>query len=375
MESNKSILHLVSYYNQSLLFRTLFLELSKLGFDQKIICPHLVPNSQRTCDSIEIYSKRLWGRWTKLSFSLKIYVHKLYVSSLLNHDKPDLIHAHTLYSDGFVANKIARKHNIPYIITVRGTDTKVFARYLPHLNSHARRVLSDARQIIFLGTASRVELERQLKCTLPDEKVRIIPNGVDQFWLNNRHSKTRVDSEVINVLSVGAVSPRKNHILLIRSINEINKSGAVKRFKLTIVGDDNSQYAKWLKRTADITDVEFTGAIGKEALLDQYRNATIFALLSKIETFGLVYLEALTQGLPILYTKGEGFDGWDTSGKWGYACDITNSEDVKSKLLLLSRQPRSANIESELVSLESTFSWPVVGHKIANVYRERNIIP
>ena len=50
------------------------------------------------------------------------------------------------------------------------------------------------------------------------------------------------------------------------------------------------------------------------------------------ETFGLVYVEAMSQGLPIIYTKGQGIDGYFEDGKVGYPVNTKDSNDIVKKL-------------------------------------------
>ena len=59
----------------------------------------------------------------------------------------------------------------------------------------------------------------------------------------------------------------------------------------------------------------------------------IFILPSIHETFGLVYAEALSQGLPIIYTRGQGFDGHFEEGEVGYSVDCYDYEEISNKVL------------------------------------------
>jgi len=69
----------------------------------------------------------------------------------------------------------------------------------------------------------------------------------------------------------------------------------------------------------------------KEKLLSIYRNHQIFAMPSKHETFGLVYIEALLQGLPILYSRNEGIDGMYGS-EIGEAVKNSSIEEIELRL-------------------------------------------
>ena len=56
-------------------------------------------------------------------------------------------------------------------------------------------------------------------------------------------------------------------------------------------------------------------------------------MLSIMETFGLVYAEAMSQGLPIIYTKGQGFDEQFDEGKVGYHADCFNIEEIVKRII------------------------------------------
>ena len=66
----------------------------------------------------------------------------------------------------------------------------------------------------------------------------------------------------------------------------------------------------------------------KEQLIAEYRRADLFVLPSLAESFGLVYAEALSQGVPVLYSAGQGFDKQFPEGYVGYCMDAREPEAV-----------------------------------------------
>ncbi len=70
-----------------------------------------------------------------------------------------------------------------------------------------------------------------------------------------------------------------------------------------------------------------------QALMPLYREADVFLLPSRRETFGLVYAEAISQGLPVLYGRGQGFDGQFEDGRVGYAVDPDDPVAIADKVL------------------------------------------
>ncbi|MDT4011637.1 glycosyltransferase, partial [Staphylococcus simulans] len=72
----------------------------------------------------------------------------------------------------------------------------------------------------------------------------------------------------------------------------------------------------------------FLGKKGKQNIVEIMKNMLVFIMVSFTETFGLVYLEALTQNLPVIYTKNEGFDKYFEEGYVGYSVNPTNNNEL-----------------------------------------------
>ena len=103
------------------------------------------------------------------------------------------IHATTLFSDGMVAMELHRKYGIPYIVAVRNSDVNVFLRYMPHLWWVHRAVLESAAKVVFITPNLRQRLLNhptlcKMKTTTADKSI-VIPNGVNEFWINHLHTE------------------------------------------------------------------------------------------------------------------------------------------------------------------------------------------
>src|SRR5690606_9754782 len=112
------------------------------------------------------------------------------------------------------------------------------------------------------------------------------------------------------LLYVGKFNKGKNIIALQNAVISINKSKAHKVTLHLVGGGGNRE-----KQVLDIAKknpkyFRVHGVIGdKKALQNIYKYCHVFTMPSRKETFGLVYIEALLQGLPILFTRDEGIDG------------------------------------------------------------------
>ena len=113
---------------------------------------------------------------------------------------------------------------------------------------------------------------------------------------------------VFKILFVGRISKEKNLMRLIEAVLKLRK--VFKNVELTIVGSLGNDQKKILPLIQKNTGVvNYLGPVSsKNQLLEIYREHHLFAMPSLIETFGLVYIEALSQGLPVLFTENQGID-------------------------------------------------------------------
>ncbi|MFP3344631.1 glycosyltransferase, partial [Halomonas sp. SIMBA_159] len=82
-----------------------------------------------------------------------------------------------------------------------------------------------------------------------------------------------------------------------------------------------------------LDNVDFAGHISDAIKLKgMYEKSDIFILPSFKETFGIVYVEAMASGLPILYSRNQGIDGYFEEGKVGYSIDPYSVKDIEKKL-------------------------------------------
>ena len=105
-------------------------------------------------------------------------------------------------------------------------------------------------------------------------------------------------------------------------------------------------------------------------LIEEMRSSDIFVMVSSPETFGLVYVEALSQGLPIVYAKGQGFDGFYDDGLVGYPAVAGNVESIASALKFVMDNYPSMTSRIINLPLDEDFNWPNIAAKYMDLYNE-----
>lgn len=282
----------------------------------------------------------------------------------------DIAHATTLFSDGALALKLNEQFNIPYIVAVRGSDVSTFFTYRKDLYFLARKILLKASKIIFISASLKHNFFQnsfinKLRPKINDKCV-IINNGLDSLWLDDIQPKKKITPS--KLLYIGNFDVNKNIVKLIEAVVLAQKKH--KDLTLDLVGGGGKDHEKVVAAIeTNKSLVTYHGAIyDKEKLKQVYSNAHILAMTSISETFGLVYVEALTQGLPIICSKNQGIDG-TFKGKVG---EFVNPHAVTSIAEAIERMISDyQNYEIDELNF-SQFDWKLIADNYLNTYQ--NII-
>jgi len=279
----------------------------------------------------------------------------------------DLVHAHSLFSMGGIALKLKKEKNIDYIVAVRSTDVNLFFKYIFYLRGIGIQIMKEAKKIVFISPAYKeFIINRYIPCELRDyinQKSIIVPNGVNHFWLQNKYTKFECkDKKKINLIYVGDFSKNKNINASINVAKELKELGYNINFSIIGSGGNSEYKIKKLARiNKDIVKI-YARIEDREKLLNMYRKSDIFIMPSFHETFGLVYIEAMSQGLPIIYTKGQGIYGYFKDGKVGYSINPKDISDIVRKIEMIIHNYN--RISKNCYNLVENFSW----NKIAKIY-------
>lgn len=279
----------------------------------------------------------------------------------------DCLHAHSLFSNGYIAMKTHFKYNIPYIVTVRDTDLNIFFKYMPHLRSTGLKIISNAEKVVFLSNPYKEELIRkfvpsELKNATMEKSV-VIPNGIDSFWLENKsRGKTMENKNKPGLLHVGLINKRKNTGAVIDTMEIMRKRGYEPFYTLVGEIEDYGEY----KKLSRLKYTRYINPVPKEELLEIYRENDILVMPSFTETFGLVYAEAMSQGLPVIYTRDQGFDKRFADGEVGYGVDCNSPDEIAERVMDIC--DNYSDISKTAVEKCVAFDWKIITGDYVKLY-------
>lgn len=366
------ILYLCTYYHRAMIFRDSMDRLKNLGHNVKafnaVVKGAKVDEKYKKIMDEAVVHKECFTKWDRY-----FYFHKQnkFYNSLcksINVKNYDILHSHTLFNGGYVAYKIKKQLGIPYIVSVRNTDINVFLK-IPFFKVIANKIVKNASGIQFLSEPYKNNfinnyIIEDYKDSV-NKKSIVIRNGLESFWLENKNNGKQIDlNQPINILCVGKIDKNKNIETTINAIEILIDEGYKVNF--TVVGQvvDKEIHDK-------IINSKFTKVINylpKEELLKIYRQNDIYVTPSIYESFGRVYAEAMTQGLPVIYSKGQGFDGIFPDGVVGYSVPSKNPEYIADCIKRTIHHYSS--ISTACIKYSDEFDWSNITVQLEQFYKK-----
>ena len=259
----------------------------------------------------------------------------------------DLIHAYGFYVTTSLAAGLAAKiRGIPFVITANDADVGLLASIWEKLCGKLYRMtfgkllVSCADRVVAVSEANRDDIVGKLG--VKPDKVVVAPNGLD-FEIFEREAnvpefrkKHGVDGPLI--LFVGRITKHKGIQFLIEAAPSILKEFPTARFM--IVGEDYGyleNLTKMVEKLGIGNHVIFLSGLSQDEIVQAYKSADIFVLPSTLEAFGLVVVEAMASGTPVVASNYGGIRCLVRDGVNGFLFEVENVPDLASKILVLLR--------------------------------------
>ncbi len=216
----------------------------------------------------------------------------------------DVIDAHYVYPDGFAAVLLGKMFKRPVVVSARGTDINLYPKF-PIIKRLIQYTLRHSDHIISVSSALK---EIMLCLGVPDEKITVIPNGIDKkkfFCMDQKvcRQKVGISCKQKVLLSIAALIELKGHHILIDAIKLLASRNQLD-FKTYIIGtgDWELKLHTQIKQSGLMDRVFLVGQVPNDELIYWYNAADIFFLGSSREGWPNVISEALACGTPVIAT-------------------------------------------------------------------------
>ncbi len=233
------------------------------------------------------------NRWGLIKW-VKAYV--THIRDYINqYGAPELIHAHT-YLGAMVAEELQKDFTIPYIVTEHYTGW-MDGSIRKHHRELGAEALNGAKKVLAVSKSLKDAIQPWI-----NQEIEVSPNFIDiEIFKPDASEK----SEDLEILGVGDLIPRKQWDHLIKAYASIHQD--IRNSKLTIIGEGplRGELEGLIRILKMESRIHLVGRKSKCEVAHAMQQASLLVHTSHTETFGLIYLEALACGLPVIsYDNG-----------------------------------------------------------------------
>jgi glycosyltransferase involved in cell wall biosynthesis len=357
--------------------KTFHKELTGLGHEVTVVAPEYHRDDSRYPWLYRVPSRNIPFDPEDRMMKRK-YVHALFET--LQKDKYDIVHIQTPFIAHNVGIELARKSQIPVVETYHTHFEACLHHYLPVVPRPVTRLAArwfNRRQCnrvdgLIVPTRTIQDLLTSQGIHVP---IEVIATGIDDFFFTQGdgarfRSTHNIEHERPVLVHIGRIAYEKNIDFLLHSLDVIRKT--IPDILLILAGEGPAKnHLQALARTLRLeNNILFVGYLDRAtALLDCYSAGDVFIFSSKIETQGLVLLEAMAQGIPVVSVSSLGTGDILNAGKGSLIAE-ENTGDFSGKVVQLLLNPRlHARLSSEARDYARSWSAREFAVKKENFYR------
>ncbi|NDJ52807.1 MAG: glycosyltransferase family 1 protein [Chloroflexi bacterium] len=301
----------------------------------------------------------------------------------------DVIHSHYWLS-GLVAKRIQANWHAP-VLQMFHTLGEMKNRIAQDGGEGAsrtriraeRHIMQQADRIIAATPAERIQLLWLYGADM--QKIEIIPPGVnvERFCpISRTQARTALDISLADrlLLFAGRIERLKGLDTLLEAMAILNHPDApnVDGLTLTIIGGELDSQDPELERLQTMRDqlglhnvVSFVGAKDQDALHYYYSAAEMVIMPSQYESFGMVALEAMACGTPVIASEVGGLAYLVQDGVTGFHVPSAAPRELADKIhLLLTHEGLNAELSEAAVRVARGYAWPLIADRIERLYQE-----
>jgi len=317
-------------------------------------------------------------RYPIIPFSEKLNYHGWVRMMLLFYDQyyrqfghPDIIQVHSSLWAGVVASQIHKRHKVPYVITEHrsrfvGNSSEALNMFRPWYTGPLQEAFRGAAAIISVSPALQakiIEIYPRAR-----EKMDVIFNMVDTGFFTPPSEKT-TSGKPFRLFSLAYLEPVKGMDTLLEALKICNDRFPGK-FELTIGGDGSERHylEKYCADHRIAKQVRFTGMLNRDQVREEMRSADAFVLPSRFEAFGVVYIEAMACGVPVIATRAGGPESFVIPGT-GLLIEPNKPEELTNAIYKLHADVHQYSPQYIREYAEKNFSRQGIANKYITLYQ------
>lgn len=268
------------------------------------------PISEREINGIKVIELQhfAFALFKLARLTTKMFYHKydkIYNYTIKKYGIPNKLYAHFCFPTGFVAAKLSKCYHIPFVVMEH--HSIFFRDKLPHfIRIQTKNAIMKSDAFICVSEALKVAITNHTGC--PKGKLLVINNIIDKSFL---YVGPQI-KESFCFFSAGNLVKVKRFDLLISAAAILVNKGHDFCIRIAGQGSEYDILKKQVEKLHLINHIQFLGRLSKHEMLTEYSFCDAFILVSRKETYGVAYREALLVGRPVISSDNGGIhEGWD----------------------------------------------------------------
>jgi glycosyltransferase involved in cell wall biosynthesis len=295
-------------------------------------------------------------------------IQELYNDNIAGKIEIDIIHAHCCVWAGYAAMRLSEKTKIPYVITEHATLFKLHSDKISQINNNCiKEAFQKASKVICVSGEFRKLISRYR-----DEKdIEVVGNVVDcelfrPYSDNNNHSD--ITFLTVCYMETEEQLYKKGIDILLKAWQIVIKSYPTAKIIIGGGGHAQAKVLEWC-REYNITDsVEMAGSLERTQVAEYMNKCGFFVLPSRYETFGVVYIEAMACGKPVIAVKNGGPDDFVKEFN-GILIEPENVQELAKAMCMLIRNRDKYNPDAISEYVKQNFSSQAIAGRIVQIYQ------
>jgi|LSQX01.1.fsa_nt_gb glycosyltransferase involved in cell wall biosynthesis len=302
------------------------------------------------------------GRVPKLILNKirEIALRRLYSKVVAKYGKPDIIHSHFL-EIGYASINALKEHEIPIVLTEHLSSMN--QNELPaYLNRIGRLTYPQVSRVLTVSSLLSNSIIKNFKT----ENI-VVPNIIDSSSFS--YDKNKSKSDGFNFISTGGLIKRKGMDLLIKAFYDAFKNKVDVRLFIYGEGPERKNLENLINELKLSNQVFLMGLKDRKVIANKMKESHCFVLASKLETFGVVYIEAMATGLPVIATKCGGPEDFVNRDN-GILISVNNQRQLSMAMQDMKNNIGIYNNEKISSEIRMKYSPESVASQLTDIYLE-----
>ena len=335
--------------------------------------------AEETINGVKIYRLGKGTKWDKFFLPRRIYKKALEL-----HQQKKFALAH-----GIIANHatlgamwFTNKTNVPFLLTEQSGDSDFYMwSRMWFAYPWFKKIYNSAKHVHVI---SKYLKKRVMNFGMPENKISVIPNGIDLKLFNQQFSLVQKNAlrKKYNILPQEKIIFTASRLVYKNAIEDLVKAVALLKltpqisegltYKLIIAGNgDREEKIKKLALSLGIQkNIIFLGAIPQKELPKFLSISDVFVRPSISEGLGNSFLEAMAAGIPIIGTKVGGIPDFLIDGKTGLFCKVHNPQDLTKKIQQICEDKKLIKkLSKNGKELAKNYSWDKINLQIKLLFK------